>query len=246
MSDNLTKLIATLTSVAQDGKLAIAYSGGVDSTILKEVALLAGLDVLPLTFDLDKSMEIEEVRNNDRERCYYCKSLMMQSLKDEAISRGYNVLCDGTNADDLGEYRPGLRALKENGVISPIALTGLTKAELRSIGRELSLDAADKPSSPCLLTRFPYDTPVSKEMLSAVAAAEDMVKSAGTDNCRVRIFGNLSLIELPKDILSSYNFSDSLKNDLLSILSPIGVSNIEIDPKGLRSGTMDEQGEQNG
>ena len=246
MSDNLTKLIATLTSVAQDGKLAIAYSGGVDSTILKEVALLAGLDVLPLTFDLDKSMEIEEVRNNDRERCYYCKSLMMRSLKAEAISRGYNVLCDGTNADDLGEYRPGLRALKENGVISPIALTGLTKAELRSIGRELSLDAADKPSSPCLLTRFPYDTPVSKEMLSAVAAAEDMVKSAGTDNCRVRIFGNLSLIELPKDILGSYNFSDSLKSDLLSILSPIGVSNIEIDPKGLRSGRMDEQGEQNG
>ncbi len=246
MSDNLTKLIATLTSVAQDGKLAIAYSGGVDSTILKEVALLAGLDVLPLTFDLDKSMEIEEVRSNDRERCYYCKSLMMRSLKAEAISRGYNVLCDGTNADDLGEYRPGLRALKENGVISPIALTGLTKAELRSIGRELSLDAADKPSSPCLLTRFPYDTPVSKEMLSAVAAAEDMVKSAGTDNCRVRIFGNLSLIELPKDILGSYNFSDSLKSDLLSILSPIGVSNIEIDPKGLRSGTMDEQGEQNG
>lgn len=246
MSDNLTKLIATLTSVAQDGKLAIAYSGGVDSTILKEVALLAGLDVLPLTFDLDKSMEIEEVRNNDRKRCYYCKSLMMRSLKAEAISRGYNVLCDGTNADDLGEYRPGLRALKENDVISPIALTGLTKAELRSIGRELSLDAADKPSSPCLLTRFPYDTPVSKEMLSAVAAAEDMVKSAGTDNCRVRIFGNLSLIELPKDILGSYNFSDSLKSDLLSILSPIGVSNIEIDPKGLRSGTMDEQGEQNG
>lgn len=246
MSDNLTKLIATLTSVAQDGKLAIAYSGGVDSTILKEVALLAGLDVLPLTFDLDKSMEIEEVRNNDHERCYYCKSLMMRSLKAEAISRGYNVLCDGTNADDLGEYRPGLRALKENNVISPIALTGLTKAELRSIGRELSLDAADKPSSPCLLTRFPYDTPVSKEMLSAVAAAEDMVKSAGTDNCRVRIFGNLSLIELPKDILGSYNFSDSLKSDLLSILSPIGVSNIEIDPKGLRSGTMDEQGEQNG
>ncbi len=246
MSDNLTKLIATLTSVAQDGKLAIAYSDGVDSTILKEVALLAGLDVLPLTFDLDKSMEIPEVKNNDRERCYYCKSLMMKSLKEEAMSRGYNVLCDGTNADDLSEYRPGLRALKENGVISPIALSGITKAELRSIGRELALDAADKPSSPCLLTRFPYDTPVSKEMLSAVAAAEDMVKSAGTDNCRVRIFGNLSLIELPKEILRDFCFSDSLKDDLLSILSPIGVNNIEIDPKGLRSGTMDEQGEQNG
>lgn len=246
MSDNLTKLIATLTSVAQDGKLAIAFSGGVDSTILKEVALLAGLDVLPLTFDLDKSMEIPEVKNNDRERCYYCKSLMMRSLKEEAVSLGYTVLCDGTNADDLNEYRPGLRALKENGVVSPIALSGITKAELRSIGRELALDAADKPSSPCLLTRFPYDTPVSKEMLSAVAAAEDMVKSAGTDNCRVRIFGNLSLIELPKEILHKFNFSDSLKADLLSILSPIGVSNIEIDPKGLRSGTMDEQGEQNG
>lgn len=246
MSNNLARLIATLSSIAQDGKLAIAYSGGVDSTILKEVALHAGLDVLPLTFDWNKSLEIEEVRNNDRERCYYCKSLMMRSLKEEAMSQGYNVLCDGTNADDLGEYRPGLRALKENGVLSPIALSGLTKAELRSIGRELELDAADKPSSPCLLTRFPYDTPVSKEMISAVSAAENIVKSAGTDNCRVRIFGNLSLIELPKEIIEKYNFSESLKNNLLSVLSPIGVSNIEIDPKGLRSGRMDEQGEQNG
>ena len=246
MSDNLTKLIATLRSVAQDGKLAIAYSGGVDSTILKEVAILAGLDVLLLTFDLDRALELPEVRCNDKRRCYYCKSLMMRSLKEEASSQGFDVLCDGTNADDLNEYRPGLVALKENGVISPIAQSGLTKEELRSIGRELSLEAADKPSSPCLLTRFPYDTPVSKEMLDAVGKAEALVRANGTGNCRVRIFGDLSKIELPLEVLDSFNLSSTLKEELLLILSPIGVNNIEIDPKGLRSGTMDEQGEKNG
>lgn len=246
MSDNLTKLIATLRSVAQDGKLAIAYSGGVDSTILKEVAILAGLDVLPLTFDLDRALELPEVRCNDKRRCYYCKSLMMRSLKEEASSQGFDVLCDGTNADDLNEYRPGLLALEENGVISPIALSGLSKDELRSIGRELSLKAADKPSSPCLLTRFPYDTPVSKEMLDAVGKAEELVRANGTDNCRVRIFGNLARVELPKELLGKFDFSPSLREKLLLILSPIGVNNIEIDPKGLRSGTMDEQGEKNG
>lgn len=246
MSDNLTKLIATLRSVAQDGKLAIAYSGGVDSTILKEVAILAGLDVLLLTFDLDRALELPEVRCNDKRRCYYCKSLMMRSLKEEASSQGFDVLCDGTNADDLNEYRPGLLALEENGVISPIALSGLSKDELRSIGRELSLKAADKPSSPCLLTRFPYDTPVSKEMLDAVGKAEELVRANGTDNCRVRIFGSLARVELPKELLDKFDFNPNLREKLLLILSPIGVNNIEIDPKGLRSGTMDEQGEKNG
>ncbi len=96
------------------------------------------------------------------------------------------------------------------------------------------------------MTRFPYDTPVSKEMLDAVGKAEELVRANGTDNCRVRIFGNLARVELPKELLGKFDFSPSLREKLLLILSPIGVNNIEIDPKGLRSGTMDEQGEKNG
>lgn len=242
MSKSSKLLEATLREIAPDGKIAIAFSGGVDSTILLEVARKAGFDILPLTFDLKKSLEIEEVLNNDRNRCYFCKSLMMKTLKKEAESRGYSVLIDGTNADDLKEYRPGLRALEENGVLSPIAMSGITKKELRKIGRELHLPIAYKASSPCGLTRFPYGTHVTPEMLDAVESAENYLKELGYEFCRVRVYGKeakveveLGLIELPEIDLSHIG----------KILKPIGVKTVTIDPKGFRSGTMDE-GENNG
>ena len=235
-SDNLLKLEQTIKNIAKDGKMALAYSGGVDSSILLAVARGAGIDVLPLTFDISKAREIPQVRNNSRERCYFCKKLMMTSFKAEAAEKGYEVLCDGTNADDRKQYRPGLKALAELGVRSPIAEAGLTKEELREIGRELGLPVADKPSSPCLLTRFPYDTFVSEEMLRAVGAAEDIVKAAGHPACRVRVFGFEAKIEVPKEELPL----TLDPNEILSVLKPIGVETVTVDPKGLRSGTMDE------
>ncbi|MCQ2461182.1 MAG: hypothetical protein MJ115_03450 [Clostridia bacterium] len=236
---SLEKLTSKLNEIAEDGKLALAFSGGVDSSILLEVAKLAGIDVLTLTFDLNESRKIPEVRNNDKERCYYCKSLMMKSLKAEAQRAGYDVLCDGTNADDLGEYRPGLRALSEQGVRSPIAEAGITKAELRAIGRELNLPVASEPSSPCMLTRFPYDTFVSDEMISAVTKAEQMVKDAGFKACRVRVYGAESRIEVPFEEITLAE-KENLTERLCEALNPIGVEYIQVDPKGLRSGTMDE------
>ena len=238
-SENRVKLENKLLEIAPNYKFALAYSGGVDSEILLSVASLAYLDVRPYTFDLAEALKLPEVRNNTKERCYYCKSLMMKTLKERAKADGFDVLCDGTNADDLCEFRPGLRALTEQGVKSPIAEAGITKAELRAIGRELGLAVAEKPSSPCFLTRFPYDTLVTDEMLKAVEDAEAIIKKAGFPACRVRVFGNLSKIEVPKDQIEDFRKSN-IESRLLKALLPIGVKTIEIDEKGLRSGTMDE------
>lgn len=239
MSENKLKLENKLHEIAKDNKIALAYSGGVDSSILKTVAELAGIDVLPLTFDLSESLKLKEVRTNDKERCYYCKSLMMSTFKRTAAEAGYEVLCDGTNADDRKQYRPGLRALEENGVISPIAEAGITKEELRAIGRELGLPVASKPSSPCLLTRFPYCTFVTDEMLDAVDNAERIVKEAGFEACRVRVYGALSKVEVPVEEIALAQ-KENLTEKLCEVLRSIGVEKVDFDPKGLRSGTMDE------
>ena len=237
-SENLIKLESVVLKEARNSKAALAFSGGVDSTILLEVMKQADLDVLPLTFDLEESYKLPEVYNNTKERCYFCKSLMMGTLKEKASSEGYSVLFDGTNADDLKEYRPGLKALKEQGIVSPIAEAGLTKEQIRNIGRELGLEIADKPSSPCVMTRFPYNTVVSSEMREAVKKAETIVKDSGHEACRVRVYGKLSKIELPEEEFDSA--SEKLADNVLSVLKKIGVTEVEFDPKGLRSGTMDE------
>lgn len=242
-SDNLLKLENSIRNIAPEGKFALAYSGGVDSSILLAVARGMGLDVLPLTFDFQDSLKVPEVRENGKERCYYCKSNMMKHLRTRAREQGYDILCDGTNADDRKQYRPGLRALEELGVRSPIGEAGITKEELRAIGRELGLPVASKPSSPCLLTRFPYDTYVTDEMIAAVGTAEKIVKGNGYEACRVRVFGSLSKIEIPKAELPSALEKDSnihFSDKVLDTLKPIGVTEVIFDPKGLRSGTMDE------
>lgn len=239
-SNDLIKLEETIKNIAKDGKMCLAYSGGVDSSILLAVARRAGIDVLPLTFDITKAREIPQVRNNAKDRCYHCKKLMMTTFRKEAAEKGYEVLCDGTNADDRKQYRPGLKALEEEGVRSPIAEAGLTKEQLRAIGRELGLPVADKPSSPCLLTRFPYDTYVSEDMITAVGKAEDIVKEAGFPACRVRVFKDTSKIEVPLAQISDMEKEFDLKNKVLEILKTIGVSEVIVDEKGLRSGTMDE------
>jgi len=239
-SNNLIRLENTIKDIAKDGKMALAYSGGVDSSILLAVARGAGIDVLPLTFDIAKAREIPQVRNNAKDRCYHCKKLMMSTFRKEAGEKGYEVLCDGTNSDDRKQYRPGLKALEEEGVRSPIAEAGLTKEQLREIGRELGLPVADKPSSPCLLTRFPYDIYVSEDMLATVGKAEDIVKAAGHPACRVRVYGETAKIEVPKEEILSAETNDSLMENVLSALLPIGVKQLFVDEKGLRSGTMDE------
>ncbi len=263
-SEYLQRLENAILEIAPDKKLALAFSAGVDSTILLHVMKDIGCDVFAVTFntnltqrmisianakayaeklgvkhvtlDLDV-LDIPEVCNNDKMRCYYCKSRMFSALRDVAGQNGYTVLCDGTNADDLKEYRPGLKAKDECGVHSPIALAGLSKENLRAIGRELSLKTADEPSSPCLLTRFPYGTAVSSEMLEIAESGEEFLHEAGFPACRLRICGDTARVEIPCDRFSDY---ENLKHVIEPKLKEFGFKNITLDLRGLRSGSMDE------
>ena len=261
-SEKLTGLENYLMKIASDKKIALAFSGGVDSSVLLYVAKNIGLDVLAVTFDTKltekmisisgaksfadslavsyerlcvDTLTIPEIRDNDKERCYYCKKEMFSKLRILAHERGYSVICDGTNSDDLLEYRPGLKAKEECGVISPIADCGLSKKDIREIGNELSLEIAKEPSSPCLLTRFPYGTHITGEMLEAVEAGESELKKCGYENVRLRIHGDIARIELPTCV----DIGHIPVFDLQKILSPLGVKYITLDLLGLRSGSMD-------
>jgi len=235
-SENLLKLEKTILELAPEKKVALAFSKGVDSSILLEVLRRLDMDVFTFTFDTNIALEIPQVALNTRQRCYFCKTLMLSTFKKIAFSKGYNVFFDGTNADDLLEFRPGLKAIKEQGILSPIAKAGLSKTELREIGKELGLDCAAEPSSPCYLTRFPYDTLVNIEMIKVVEEAEKFLKENGFKHNRVRIHKEIARIE----VLDLKSFLDkALIEDLLHILSPIGVKYITLDMLGLRSGSMD-------
>lgn len=261
-SEKLVRLEESLKRIAPENKFALAFSGGVDSSVLLYVAKQMGMQVYAVTFDtkltekmisisgaasfaksLDvpyerlcvDTLSVPQIRNNDRERCYYCKAEMFSKLKELASQKGFSVLCDGTNADDLLEYRPGLRAKKECGVFSPIAECGLTKADVREIGNELSLEIAKAPSAPCLLTRFPYGTCVTGEMLEAVETGESLLKKNGYKSVRLRIHREVARIELPLGT----DLSSVPTEALLEVLSPIGVKYITLDLLGLRSGSMD-------
>ncbi len=262
-SEYLQRLEDAILKIAPEKKLALAFSAGVDSTILLHIMKNMGCDVLAVTFNTNLTrrmisisnaaeyarglgvkhvildidvMSVPEVYQNSKMRCYHCKSRMFAALSDVAKQNGYTVLCDGTNADDLQEYRPGLRAKEEAGVHSPIALAGLTKDELREIGRELSLDIASKPSSPCLLTRFPYDANVEEEMLETVESGEEILHDAGFEACRLRVHGDTARIEIPCDRFAEFM-------DKRELLTPkfrqLGFKYITLDLQGLRSGSMD-------
>ncbi len=260
----LLRLEEEILKSAPGKSAALAFSAGVDSTILLFVLRRMGFDILAVTFDTKLTskmvslsnaesialeygathirlpidvLSVPEIVNNDKLRCYYCKSAMFSALRKSASERGYSVCFDGTNADDLKEYRPGLRAKDENGIISPIANAGLTKEDIRAIGRELGLEIASAPSSPCLLTRFPYGTHVTQKMLEAVEAGEGILTEAGFLSRRLRIYGDSARIEIP----DPENRTGVPIEELEELLKSIGVKHISIDPTGLHSGRMDEE-----
>lgn len=262
-SEYLQRLEDAILGIAPEKKLALAFSAGVDSTILLHVMKDMGCDVLAVTFNTNLTrrmisishaadyakklgvkhmtldidvMSVPEVYGNSKMRCYHCKSRMFSALADVAKQNGYTVLCDGTNADDLKEYRPGLKAKEECCVQSPIAMSGLTKEELRSIGRELSLEIASKPSSPCLLTRFPYGTNVTEEMLETVETGEEILRDIGFPACRLRVHGNIARIEIPCDRFADFTAQSGI---LITKLKELGFKYITLDLEGLRSGSMD-------
>ncbi len=245
-------------------KIAVAFSGGVDSTLLLEIAkrILPG-NVLALTlktpyipkWEADESTAfcnsknipqiiiqsdlIPEIKSNPENRCYLCKHHLFSLLKKEAAAHGFSTVIDGTNNDDSGVYRPGLAALKELGIKSPFLELGITKAEIRKLSLDFGLPTAGKHSNSCLMTRFPYNYEIIPDELIRIEKAEAFLSSLGYEGCRVRSHGTLARIEIDKKRLAEFVISE--ENDKLAgYFHKLGFEFITVDLEGYRSGSYDK------
>jgi len=250
------------------GSIAIGFSGGVDSAYLAAVAVEAlgracvvgvigrsasypeaqwtsakavadqiGLDVVEIDTD-----ELNDPRYsaNPTNRCYFCKSELWSRVIPVARARGIETVADGTNADDLTGHRPGALAAKEQGVLSPLATLEFTKAEIRDRSRARGLPTWSQPSSPCLSSRIPYGTPVTVGRLRRVEEAESALRALGvTGDLRVRHFGAKARVEMSRQELGRWS-EDVARRRVEEALTAVGYDEIEIDPRGFRSGALNE------
>lgn len=204
-------------------KAAIAFSGGVDSAYLLHAAKAAGCDVKPYfiktpfqpKFELEDAkklapeleilefdvLQMENIAKNCEKRCYFCKKSLLILLKNRANADGYDALWDGTNASDQVDDRPGMRALEELDVLSPLRLCNLNKNDIRNLSREAGLFTWNKPAYACLATRIPTGTAIDRETLKKVEAAEDALRRLGYTDFRVRLFHGAARVQLPFDQL---------------------------------------------
>ena len=242
----------------------IAFSGGVDSTFLARIAKdVYGDKLLLITatsstypfYELEEAKSLslllgikhkiivsEEIdipgyADNPPDRCYYCKSELFGKIKYIAAKEGYEVIFDGINADDLKDFRPGMKAKQEKGVISPLAETGFTKNDIRYFSTELNLPTAAKQSYACLASRFPYGEKITKIKLDRLEMAEFEVRKLGFTQFRIRSHDNLSRLEF---IPSEMDKAWGLKSQLADICKKSGFSYITIDLTGYRTGSMNE------
>ncbi len=249
------------------GNVAIAYSGGVDSSLLSYVAhealgdnavsLTADAPVVPRSEFADSQafckrygirqvichpnpIMIEEVRFNAPSRCYACKKVLFSSLFEEAAKLGVETIADGSNLDDLGDYRPGLKALEELQVKSPLREAGFTKADIRALSRELSLPTWSKQSNACLATRFPYGTEITAEKLSLVDKAESALSGMGFTQLRVRVHNDIARIEVPAEQIETL-LRDENRTSIVDALKELGFAYVTLDLAGYRTGSMDEK-----
>jgi pyridinium-3,5-biscarboxylic acid mononucleotide sulfurtransferase len=247
-------------------RVLVCFSGGVDSSFLVRVAhdvlprrVTALTTVSPTNPDEDTAdaialgrelavehvvvhaneLEIPNYRENPTNRCYFCKSNLYEIAAAESARRGGPWIVDGVNADDLGDYRPGLKAAAERTIRHPLAEVGLTKREIRAASRELGLATFDRPASPCLSSRFPYGTAITLEGLGRVARGEKWLRARGFRECRVRYYGERARVEVPRGDLDRLR-AEPLKSELEAELRKIGFRDVEIDPRGFRSGSLNE------
>jgi pyridinium-3,5-biscarboxylic acid mononucleotide sulfurtransferase len=244
----------------------IAYSGGIDSTLVAKVAYdVLGDRALAVTakspsllpeeledaIDQARSIgithqivETHEMDNpnyssNPINRCYFCKSELHDTLKPLALDLGYLYVIDGVNADDLQDYRPGIQAAKERGARSPLAELGITKMEVREIARSLGLDCWNKPAQPCLSSRFPYGEEITIPKLNRVGRAEIYLRRLGYENVRVRSTGDTAKIELPADLIQHFVTNSNLI-ELTKIFQSFGFIYVTLDLEGYRSGKLNQ------
>ncbi len=253
-----------LTYLKRYKSIAVAFSGGVDSTFLLAVSQTAIKDrLIALTirtpyipnweiseaaqFVSDKGIThkiidlpfIQKLKPNPKDRCYWCKTYLFQNLLKETKSLGYEVLMDGTNYDDLSDYRPGLQALKELGIVSPFLELKITKDEIRRFSQTLKLPTWEKPAYACLLTRIPYGQEIINGELKRIEQAEVYLMQMGFKGHRVRLHGDLARIEFQQS-----DFEKVLQKELFNAISAkmkeIGFTYITLDMEGYRTGSHNE------
>lgn len=245
-------------------KVLVAFSGGVDSTFLLKAAKDAiGENALAVTFnspyipswEIEEAKEftkdlavkhliinmpiINEIKDNPENRCYLCKKAVFRSAIDAAEKENIKYVLDGTNADDTRDYRPGMKALKELNIKSPLLELGFTKEDIRLISKELGLLTWDKPAYACLLSRIPYGEKIEIEKLKKIEKAEMYLMSLGFKAVRVRSHEDIARIEVPKNQRFKF-LNEELLDDIVNNLKSYGFKYVTLDLEGYRTGSLNE------
>lgn len=244
----------------------MAYSGGVDSTLLlkvahdvlgdRAVAVIASSETYPseeaeaakkIACNMGARLIIihtDELQNRDfirnaSDRCYHCKMELFGKLKQIAVQEVLNCVVHGANIDDLGDYRPGHKAAEELGIRAPLQEAGFTKSEIRELSKQIGLPTWDKPSLACLASRFPYGTPISAEILKQVDEAEKLLKNLGFRQVRVRHHGNIARIEIGPEELHRL-LGNGLRQKIAERFKELGYLYVTVDIEGYRTGSMND------
>lgn len=252
--------------IADYKSLTVAFSGGVDSSFLLKTAQdVLGNRVLAITADsvlipreelhaaqafcqkygirqklvyIDV-LGIEKVRINPPDRCYYCKRRIFERMLDAGAEEGIFILAEGSNQDDEADYRPGMRAIRELSIRSPLREAKLCKAEIRELSKRMGLNIWNKPSMACLASRVPYGDALRSDKLRAVEQAELLLHSIGLRQCRVRVHGTLARIEVPP-VDYPLIMNEKKRQEIVEAFKKYGFSYVSLDLEGFRSGSMNE------
>jgi uncharacterized protein len=260
------KLTTLRTLIGACGSVLVAYSGGVDSALVMVVAhqeladrALACIGVSPSypTREMRDAVKLAETLGipvrlvetteyldenyaaNPTNRCYFCKSELHDQLKTIAAVEGWNVVLDGNNVSDLGDYRPGMEAARERAVRSPLIEAAISKTEVRELARHLGLPVWDKPAMACLSSRVPHGTPITPALLRQIETAEDVLVALGFRQFRVRHHGEIARIELPPE---EFPAAISHHTELVEGIQAAGYRFVTLDLSGFRSGSLNGAG----